>query len=72
MRSVALANVATLVFATGFYAVLLSVVLFMTGVWHYSYLEAGFALTVAPTTAAITAATSPRANASYTPRTTSA
>lgn len=55
VRSFATANVATFVFSSAFYAVLLSVVLFMTGVWKYSFLEAGFALTVAPATAAITA-----------------
>jgi EmrB/QacA subfamily drug resistance transporter len=56
LRSFALANAATLVFSLAFYALLLSVVLFMTEVWGYSYLRAGFALTVGPLTGAAFAA----------------
>jgi MFS family permease len=39
----------------GFYAMLLCNVLFLTGVWHYSILKAGLALTPGPLTAAMTA-----------------
>jgi MFS family permease len=42
-----------LVFAVAFYALLLNNVLFLTQVWHYSVLEAGFAVTAGPLTAAV-------------------
>jgi MFS family permease len=44
-----------LLFALGFYALLLGNVLFLTRVWGYSVLEAGFALTPGPLLAAVTA-----------------
>src|SRR5262245_26244952 len=53
VRSFAVANVGGFVFALGFYAYLLCGVLFLTGVWHYSILKAGFALTPGPLMAAL-------------------
>jgi MFS family permease len=47
-RTVALANAATLAYAIGFFAMLLSNVLFLTTVWHYSTLRAGLAITPGP------------------------
>jgi EmrB/QacA subfamily drug resistance transporter len=55
VRSFTVANIGGFVFASGFFALLLCNVLFLTGVWHYSILEAGFALTPGPLTAAIAA-----------------
>lgn len=55
-----LANAANLVFYAGFGAFLLSNVLFLTEVWSYSVLEAGFALAPAPAVAALFAAISSR------------
>jgi EmrB/QacA subfamily drug resistance transporter len=56
VRSFAVANAGGFVFATGFFALLLCNVLFLTGVWHYSVLRAGIALTPGPLAAAIAAA----------------
>jgi len=53
VRSFAVANVATILFATAFSAMLLSGVLFLTGVWHYSILEAGLAVSPGPLFAAL-------------------
>jgi EmrB/QacA subfamily drug resistance transporter len=47
-RSFSVANVATLLYAMGFFAMLLGNILFLTGVWHYSVLRAGLAVTPAP------------------------
>jgi EmrB/QacA subfamily drug resistance transporter len=55
VRSFAVANAGGFVFALGFYALLLCNVLFLTGVWDYSILRAGFALTPGPLMAAFTA-----------------
>jgi NTE family protein len=55
VRSFAVANAGGFVFALGFYAYLLCGVLFLTGVWHYSILKAGFALTPGPLMAALSA-----------------
>jgi EmrB/QacA subfamily drug resistance transporter len=55
VRSFAVANAGSFVFAMGFYALLLCNVLFLTGVWHYSILRAGVALTPGPLMAAVTA-----------------
>jgi len=55
VRSFAVANAGGFVFALGFFAYLLCGVLFLTGVWHYSILRAGFALTPGPLTAALAA-----------------
>jgi EmrB/QacA subfamily drug resistance transporter len=52
VRSFAVANVATILFATAFSAMLLSGVLFLTGVWHYSILQAGLAVSPGPLFAA--------------------
>src|SRR3954469_16567633 len=53
VRSFAVANAGMLAFALGFYAFLLANVLFLTGVWHFSVLEAGFAMTPGPLMAAV-------------------
>jgi NTE family protein len=53
IRSFAVASSATLVFSVAFYALLLNNVLFLTQVWGYSVLEAGFAVTAGPLTAAV-------------------
>lgn len=47
-RSFTVANAATLVYAMGFFAMLLGNILFLTGVWHYSILRAGLAVTPGP------------------------
>jgi len=49
------ANAATLVFATGFNAMFLGNVLFLTRVWGYSIMRAGLAIAVGPTIVACTA-----------------
>jgi EmrB/QacA subfamily drug resistance transporter len=54
-RSFAVANVGMLVFSSAFYALLLANVLFLTQIWGYSILEAGFAVTPGPLMAALTA-----------------
>ncbi|HEY7201235.1 MAG TPA: DHA2 family efflux MFS transporter permease subunit [Candidatus Dormibacteraeota bacterium] len=53
VRSFAVANVATVLFATAFSAMLLSGVLFLTGVWRYSILQAGLAVSPGPLFAAL-------------------
>jgi EmrB/QacA subfamily drug resistance transporter len=55
VRSFAVANAGMVAFSTAFYALLLCNVLFLTGVWGYSILEAGFAVTPGPLTAALAA-----------------
>jgi EmrB/QacA subfamily drug resistance transporter len=55
VRSFAVANAGGFVFALGFYALLLCNVLFLTGVWGYSILRAGVALTPGPLMAALAA-----------------
>jgi EmrB/QacA subfamily drug resistance transporter len=52
IRSLSVANALTVVGAAGFYAYVLNNVLFLTGVWHYSVLEAGLALSPGPFVAA--------------------
>jgi EmrB/QacA subfamily drug resistance transporter len=47
-RSFSVANAATTMYAMGFFAVLLGNILFLTGVWHYSILTAGLAVTPGP------------------------
>jgi EmrB/QacA subfamily drug resistance transporter len=47
-RTVALANAATVAYAVGFFAMLLSNILFLTSVWGYSTLRAGLAVTPGP------------------------
>ena len=60
VRSFAVANAGAFAFALGFYAFLLGNVLFLTGVWHYSILTAGFAMTPGPLMAAVGAVTGGR------------
>ncbi len=55
VRSFAVANIGGFLFALGFFAMLLCNVLFLTGVWHYSILRAGVALTPGPLMAALAA-----------------
>ena len=52
-RSFAVANAGMFAFSTAFYALLLCNVLFLTQVWGYSILTAGFAVTPGPLTAAL-------------------
>jgi EmrB/QacA subfamily drug resistance transporter len=47
-RSFSVANIATVLYAMGFFAMLLGNILFLTSVWHYSILRAGLAVTPAP------------------------
>jgi EmrB/QacA subfamily drug resistance transporter len=54
-RSFSAANAATLVYAAGFFAMLLGNILFLTGVWHYSILRAGLAVTPGPLVVAVVA-----------------
>src|SRR3954453_18237690 len=53
IRSFAVASTAVFVFSVAFYALLLCNVLFLTQVWDYSVLKAGFAVTAGPLTAAV-------------------
>jgi EmrB/QacA subfamily drug resistance transporter len=53
LRRFSTANAALLVFALGFFALLLANVLFLTGAWHYSTVQAGIALTPGPLMAAL-------------------
>ena len=55
VRSFAVANIGSVVFAVGFYALLLCNVLFLTGVWHLGIALAGLALTPGAVTAAVVA-----------------
>lgn len=55
VRSYAMANLAGLLFTAGFAATLLGNVLFLTGVWGWSVLQAGVALAPGPVCAALTA-----------------
>ena len=54
-RSFAVANAGMFAFSSAFYALLLCNVLFLTGAWDYSILEAGFAVTPGPLSAALAA-----------------
>ena len=51
IRTFGAANAMTVIGAAGFYGYTLSNVLFLTGVWRYSVLQAGLALTVGPVVA---------------------
>lgn len=55
VRSFAVANAAMVLYSAAFYGLLLANVLFLTEVWGYSVLTAGFAVTPGPLMAAITA-----------------
>ncbi len=63
VRSFSLANAAALVFFAGFGAMLLSSVLLLTEVWHYSVLHAGLGLMPGPLVAALFAAPAGRLGA---------
>ena len=52
-RSFSVANAATLLYAMGFFAMLLGNILFLTSVWHYSILKAGLAVTPGPLVVAV-------------------
>ncbi len=52
-RAFAAANAATVVYAMGFFAMLLGNILFLTGVWGYSILAAGRAVTPGPLVVAV-------------------
>ena len=54
-RSFVTANGATLVYAAGFFAMLLGNILFLTGVWDYSIMRAGLAVTPGPLVVALVA-----------------
>jgi EmrB/QacA subfamily drug resistance transporter len=60
VRSFAMSNTAALLFAVAFAAMLLSSVIFLTTVWHYGIVRAGFAIAPGPALAATFAATSGR------------
>lgn len=47
-RSFSVANAATVVYAMGFFSMLLGNILFLTSVWHYTILRAGLAVTPGP------------------------
>ena len=55
IRTVSVANAMTVIGAVGFYGYTLANVLFLTGVWRYSVLQAGLALTVGPLVAVVVA-----------------
>jgi EmrB/QacA subfamily drug resistance transporter len=67
-RSFAVANAGMFVFSFAFYALLLAGVLFLTQVWGYSILEAGFAITPGPVMAALAAPPGGRLSDRYGPR----
>ena len=52
-RSFSVANAATLLYAMGFFAMLLGNILFLTSVWHYTILKAGLAVTPGPLVVAV-------------------
>ena len=60
VRSFDVANGATTVLAVGFYGYTLCNVLFLTGIWHYSVLQAGLALMPGPVIAMVVAAVASR------------
>ena len=55
VRSFGVANLATLLFSTAFFAIGLGNVLFLTGVWHWSVLHAAAAILPAPLTVVLVA-----------------
>lgn len=52
-RAFAVANLATLAYAMGFFAMLLGNILFLTEVWQYSIMRAGMAVTPGPVVVAL-------------------
>ena len=65
VRSFAVANLGTLLFATAFFAMLLGNVLFLTEVWGYSILKAGLAIAPSPAAAAVVAGPAGRLSDRY-------
>jgi EmrB/QacA subfamily drug resistance transporter len=59
-RTFSVANAASLLYAMGFFAMLLGNILFLTSVWHYSILRAGLAVTPGPLVVATVAGTAGR------------
>jgi EmrB/QacA subfamily drug resistance transporter len=59
-RTATLANAATLAYATGFFAMLLANVLFLTTVWGFTTLQAGLAITPGPLLVAALSSTTGR------------
>jgi pimeloyl-ACP methyl ester carboxylesterase len=68
IRTFSTANAAFFLFSIGFYALLLANVLFLTQVWRYSLLEAGFAVSPAALMAAIAAVAGGRLVERFGPR----
>jgi EmrB/QacA subfamily drug resistance transporter len=68
VRSVAVANAATVLFFAGFGAMLLAAVIFLTQVWGYSTITAGLAIAPGPLMAAATAAPAGRLSGRIGPR----
>jgi EmrB/QacA subfamily drug resistance transporter len=64
-RAFAVANLATLVYAMGFFAMLLGNILFLTDVWQYPILDAGLAVTPGPLVVALVSGFAGRAAARY-------
>jgi EmrB/QacA subfamily drug resistance transporter len=60
-RSFVAANAATLVYAIGFFPMLLGNILFLTGVWDYSIMQAGLAVTPGPLVVAVVAGSAGKA-----------
>jgi len=65
LRGFAVANLATLVYAMGFFAMLLGNILFLTDVWRYPILRAGLAVTPGPLVVAIVSGFAGRAAARF-------
>src|SRR5204863_92796 len=68
VRSFAVAVSGTFLFSIAFYALLLCNILFLTEVWHYSILKAGFAVTPGPLMAALSAGPAGRMTDRFGPR----
>jgi EmrB/QacA subfamily drug resistance transporter len=64
-RAFTVANLATLVYAMCFFAVLLGNILFLTDVWHYPIQRAGLAVTPGPLVVAVVSGFAGRAAARY-------
>jgi EmrB/QacA subfamily drug resistance transporter len=68
IRTVSAANAMTVIGAAGFYGYTLANILFLTGVWRYSVLHAGLALTVGPLVAVAVAGPASRLSQRFGPR----
>lgn len=68
VRQFRLVNAATLVFAAAFYGTLLSNIIFMQTVWHYSVLRAALATTPSPLVVTAIARTAGKLSHAYGPR----